>query len=602
MGKKLPSPNIPLSDSEQLQIVNICRQFKQSAVSHAKTKKDTMQTCYAYAKGRFVGNDLLPLPATKGAEKDNNKYRPQIFMPITRQQIKTIFSYLKLTLFPNDEDYFRVRAKRAEFVQFEEPLTEGLKYKFKEGLISEKLGACLLNAIWAGCFAALPTVKDDTVWEWQVLPEQIDPITGESLPAQYQALPVDLPPKADLEPLNPINFYIDPVAKDPDKAKWVYKTYKKSQEIKDSYLYFNKDKLESLESKAYDEHRPAEGLGLSGFNDLVSTFEDTEGNVLYDLYYFPYLKTDTQEYRNIMVGIVEDQLVVRFHPNMFPKGMSPVVFCGWMYDSDNPYSQGPVEDIKDIQKLVNILYNYMLETAARTGNRFAISPEADVNDIFGVAGGFIVTPNPSGDVVPLHGDFSELGVLQNMIGVAKAEAQITTGSQNPFQGSANVDFQKTATELQILQENSISVQREIVEHLAACGVQPILERLMYLCADLQYEPIKIPVEDNIQGRRFIEVDFGIVKSGEFVIELVGANPSQSKQAQVQSLSELLKLFSAGPELVFLAEPVIEKILQLQGLKDIRELINTLQERYQQMTQTQVQNEAIRSQANLGLGA
>lgn len=565
--------NVPISDAEQEAVKRACNSFKEAVRQHALQKKLKMRDCYAYSKSVFIGNDLPPVVSTNGDERSANKDRLKIFIPKIRQQVKTIYSYLKLVLFPNDDDYFRVRAKTAEGVLLEETLTEGLKYVFKEARITEKLGLAIQNMIVMSNAAVLPTIKDEIIYEWR-----IDPMTQ-----QYMAVKIDTPPMPDLEVLNPLHFYVDPDSRDMENAKWGYFGRKRKQEIIDSNLYFNKDdgRLKKLAKKlvndnTYEETRTRE------YTDLNSSFQDVEEHVDYDLYYFPFLKTDLAEYRNILVGIAGQELVVRFHPNVFPRGMNPAVFCGWMPDPQSPYGIGPVEDMMEIQRCVNFIYNYVIDVLSRIGNRFAIRHNVDLEHAFGAAASFFRCDNPRDDVVPITGDYAEPAALMNFIGTLSAELQQVAGAQNPFQGSSNIDFKKTATELQILQENSISVAREVAEHISVF-VQRTLLMEMYLCATHHKAPIQIRITDPATGKpQFVEVDFSVLQSGDYTIELTNINPSQSKQAQVETLTKLVELITANPMVMPIMQPVLEKIAQLQGLKDGPEMLRKIVEMVQGM--------------------
>ena len=590
-------------EAEQKEIVKIAVGFKKSAMSHAKSRKAEMKRCFGYIKGQFADGDLLPRPSSGGSDKDANTGRPQIFMPLSRQQYKQLKSQIRLTLFPNDEDFFRVRAKSNDpiapppppmfdpmtgmeipqppppkFTDFEDQLTEGLKYVFKEAHISEKIGKSLDNCIWAGCMATFPTIVDRTVPEWEL---------DMSIPG-YVKVNERSVSTLDIEIFNPIDFYIDPSANDTEYAKWVYLGRKKVQEIKDSRVYFNKEKLHTYAGKQVNFSNKEDGLSLHSLHGLNSTFEDAEDNLTYDLYYFPYLKTSTSEYRNMILGIAGDECLIRFHPNTTPNGENPVVFTDWDPEAENPYSQGPIEDIKDIQRNINIMENHKIETLARIGNRFAVSGDVDIENLFGIAGGVLIT-EPGQDVrsqvMALTGDYSEVAALTNDIGVLKAEAQIVSGANNPFQGASNIDFKKTATEINQLSENAISIMRDVIEHISG-GVARKLERCMYLVPEIYDKPITIPVDRPFGGREFLQVDFSLLKSGQYVIELVNINPSQSKQAQVETLTKLLELFTssnANPMALQVLEPLIVKIGELMGLKNIRDILDQIKERMNALT-------------------
>lgn len=609
-----PAPSYPqleITDNETTEILGVCREFKQSVINSASAKKDNLQTAMSYLKGKFVGGDLLPIPSTSGNEKDLNKSRPQIFIPVTRQQVKTIYSQLKMILFPNDEDYFRVRAKTAEGVEFEDTLTNGLKFIFKENDIPQKLAQEIYNVIWAGFFACFPTAQFDKAQEWQIVQGQpvidpetgvqlLDPITeeGQFYPDSYEEVIRDLPPKLTIDSFNPLNFYIDPTERDPERLKWVYCCDKKFIDIMDSPYYINKDELENY-VKESKENTGNDRKDTSNATDLNDTYTDKPGFIKYDFYYFPYLqlKESGRSFRNVFVGVAAENLLIRFHPNMLPGGLNPAVFQNWSASvPDDAYSQGVVEDLINLQKMINILYNYKMEQMARSGNRFAIRPNVDMTNFFGVAGGVMVTENPREDVVNVSADYSEMAALDNTIGVLKAEAQLLSGAQNPFQGASQIDYKKTATELQILQEGSISILREVATNVSI-GIKRVLERLMYIVADIYTEPVMIPNEDALGQKQFIPVQFAMLKSGQFNIDIISANPAQSKQAQVNSLKELLTfIVEQPPEVVEIVKPLLEKIGTLNGILDIGVQLDKMKERLDYARQ-----QAIQQQAGMGAG-
>lgn len=568
--------NIPISDAENDAIVAELQKFKLSARRYAREKKQTMRTCLDYIRSKLADGDLLPIPiSSEGSEKDANTNRPKVFIPIARQQYKQLVAQVKRSIIPNDHDFIRIRAKKAAGVPFEDGLTEVFKDYFKQTLISEKLGRFIDNMGWAGSAAVFPSIADDYNWVWT-----FDPIAQQYIPMRE-----DTPPSPDLEILRPIDFYIDPTSANPEKLKWVYTTEKKRQEIIDSNLYFNKDKLSEYTNKNVDRNRISD-ISDSLTSETQNTFEDIEPHVKYDLYYVPFFEVLGKEYRNMIVGIAEEKCVVRFHPNMFPKGLNPGIFCTWMDDPDNVYGTGPVEDMKDIQRLINIIWNYLIETLARIGNRFAIDATADTTNFFGVAGGLISTDGPPQQSVhAFTGDYVEIAQLLNVTGILKAEAQQVSNAQNPFQGSSAVDFKKTATEIQTLVEGALVVMRDVIEHVSAVGIQRVLNLLMYMMADLHKAPVEVRVDDPVTGEsQFITADLSVINNpeiGGFTIELVSINPAQSKQAQSEQLLKLLELVGTNPDMLFVAEPLITKIGELQGLKDIGETIQEIKAKIEQ---------------------
>lgn len=602
-------PVIQLDEQTQSGIVAKCNAFKTNVQQNGREKKDAMRRCYAYSKSKFYGDDLLPRPAVLGEERDINKNRSQIFIPVVRQQLKILFSFLKLTLFPNDEDFFRIRAKTDEvleseqeqyqqilemsiqtgmmppspndllrYTDVEEDLTEAVKYIFKKNKITEKFGEALWDACWSGIGVLSPTVERPIYWEWDIDPNE----------QAFMPRIIEGEPRINLDAWNPINFWMDPNARSGEPSKWGYFTIKKKQELMDAPYVLNKDQLVKLESKTINTNQAAGQLGaldLSSFNSLENTFTDVEDSVYYDVFYFPYLKLDDgREFRNMIFGVANSQVLVEAKPNLFPKGLPPVEMITWMNDKESPYGTGPAEDMADLQKLINIIYNYMVEQFARIGNRFITRPEVDMSQFWGIAGGIATAENPSTDVVAISGDYIETVHLSNMLGVLKAEANTVAGASNPFQGSSNVDFKKTATEIQLLQENSVSVSREIIEHVSV-GVQRVLDMLLHLIAEVYTEPIKIRVDGAQTGTRYVEVPMQLLRTGNFEIELVSTNPSQSKNAQVEGLLRFAEMAMKDPGALEVMEPLWQKIGALWGIKDANSLIGEIKERFERVQQS-----------------
>lgn len=597
--------NATITEEEQKEIVGICNRFKQGQKVFAQNKKQKMRDSYAYAKSMFIGNDLLPVPKGDGSDRDLQKDRPQIFIPKTREQVKTLYSQLKLTLFPNDEDYFRVRAQSNKPVMSKQPildplgqpmfgpdgkpmmapmiregqiltypmledeLTDGLKYLFKLALLTEKLGPFLQFLVEMGNGCCLPKMNKEKPMQWSL----------DQMAQQYQAEELDQLTLPDVEVWNPLNYYMDPNEKNPDKCKWGYFDRKKIQEMKDCPYYFNTDdgRLDKLASNSIQDVQESQ-IKVTDYSDLGSMFEDIEPSVNYDLFYFPFLKLRSgKEYRNMVVGVAGGELMVRWHPSLSPRGRNPVVHTTWMNDTQSPYGIGPVEDMMQLQKLVNMIYNHATETLARIGNRFGVKEGTEIDNLWGVAGGIMVTKgNPNDEIASLTGDYAEIAALMNFAGTLSAELQQVSGAQNPFQGSSNIDFKKTATELQILQENSISISREIIEHIAVMGIQRILELLMYLVAQEYTQPIEVRVDKPGSSKPvFKMVDFSPLLSGQYTIELVNVNPSQSKQAQVATLSQFIQLIASNPTILPVLQPVLEKIAMLEGLRDGPEMLQKI---------------------------
>lgn len=567
----LPSSNsgvpvIPVSDDLAIQIVAQCNKFKTAVITHAKSKKQTMRRCYAYWQSQFFGDDLLPRPYAEGQQNDNNQSRSELFMPITRELVKQLLAQLVLSICPNNEDYFRVRAEDQDGAPFENELTEGLKYVFRKSQIRRRIEKYLQCLAIFGNGVAYPTRQIENNWVWD-----IDIEAMQFVPSLSRTVSLDI------EVWNPLHFYIDPYAKRRERASWGYFSIRKVCDLIDDPAYINTNKIKDIGFTDVRDSQTNDPLDLSQFNDTLAQYQDIDKNVKFDQYYFPYLKLDNgKEFRNILVAVANETILVQLKPNMSRDGMNPVEFETWCDDIESPYGTGPVEDGSNLQQLINIKTNYKTEVMSRIGNRFIARENVDLSNFFGAAGGVAISENPREDMIAMTGEYIEIEALDNSIGVMKAEMETLMGTQDPFQGSSQVDYQKTATEINVLQANSIGTSRNIQEHISM-SIERIFTRLMYEVADLYKEPLKIRV-DSPMGTQYQKVDFSLLKQFKFVIELTGVNPAQSKEAQVESLTQLIQLLVQAPQAVMLLEPILEQIGDLQGIKDIDYLLDQLKQR------------------------
>lgn len=278
----MPNVNIikELSDAQVEELVSHCNQFKQAVKDHSADKRNIQRRCHAYFMGELQDGDLLPEPkygegGEYGAEAMAGTSRPQIFLPVTRSTAKTLYAQVKHALFPNDTDYFRVFGKTAQAAKLESDLTTAFKWLFKKSNLSEYLSENLINLIWSGFCASVPSVSLNEVSEWTVVD------------GQYNLQNVKMEPTLRVEACNPLDFYPDPVAKDINQARWVYCQQKNYQEMLDRPdTYSNVEDIERLvtnQGSARSAKRESED-GTAYSNNLQQTFQDTDDRVDYDLY------------------------------------------------------------------------------------------------------------------------------------------------------------------------------------------------------------------------------------------------------------------------------------------------------------------------------
>lgn len=561
--------SIQLTEDEQRDVVRQCMEFKINTRNHAYEKKLSMRRNYAYTENKFVGDDLLPVPDTSGSDRDVNSSRPQVFMPCMRELVKQLYAYIAMTLLPNDEDYFRIRAKYPTGVDIEDDLTDGFKFIFKKQRLSEQIKRFLYNGIWSGMMVAYPSFTIPISSEWG-----IHPTSG-----QFTSKEVEGEPVLKLNVWNPIHFYIEPVPC--NEPRWGYYAYRKKQDVLDSKFTMTDaiPKLKMMGNTTYRSSQETEGLPVDTFNQLNEIFIDDQENLKWDAFYWPYIKLNSgREFRNINIGIAEERCLAEFRPNMIFTD-SPAVYTTWMNEVDSPYGTGPCDDVQVIQRIINLLENYVIESLARNGNTWAVRKGCDISNLFGVVARVIQTPgDPREFIMNLAMSHEELEVILNHIGMLKAEMTMVFGASDPFTGASRVDHQITATQSNLLQETAISVNREATEHIGYTGVAKILDKCATILAHLYRDrgPVTVRTEGD-NGPEFKDVDLSLYLTGDFTIELMSTNASQSKQQQIGNLMQLVTALMQNPQGVFLAQPIIEKIAVLSGERDMPEILEKIKE-------------------------
>lgn len=615
--------SLKLTPDQEQELLKQCNTFKLNTLSHAKSRKLNQERNYAYFTNQFFGDDLLPLPSSDGDDRNANSYRPQVFIPVTCEQILQIYAYVCTKIFPNDEDFFRVVAKKEEYAVYEDDLTEALKYLFKKNKISEQIKRCILNSLWSGHFVAFPRFEIPEGWQW-LAPDPTNP--------DYKLQKTSLEPRLIVDEVNPIHLYLDPITT--TNPRWMTLGFKKRHEVLNSpfTIEASKKRVQNVGGSTQPlTSQYMEGIPVAVYNQVNSNFIDYEKWVTYDTFYFPYIELAGEAYPNVTVVMVENSIITEFRPNV-AFGESQLVQTPWRHQTESNYGYGPADDMQNMQIILNMLYNYMLEAISRNGNVWGIMEGVDLKNLFGSVARILVTPagvSPREAVMPIQASHEELVVIQNLIGVLKGEMVNIGGSQDPFQGAANIDFKKTATEIQVLQSNAVSRTNEGTEHIGINGVAPVLEKLAFLAAHLFQGPITVRIDNpkaapiipgqkpgpqDIQaaqaqqaamqgqpaqvptGPFFRQIDLSVLRSGEFTIELTGMNSAQSKAAESQLLMEMIQMIASNPQGAILAEGPMEKVAILNGFKEFPEVFDGFKQKFQALQQQQQMQAQMQMQA------
>jgi hypothetical protein len=618
---------IELSPADQQSLVNYCNTFKTNLIAHGKAKKNQDVEIFAALNNQFSDTTYL-MPARTievGTQKAVQSTLEPIFFPLILQLYLIGISVLMSSIISTDDDWFRVRAKTSQWVTSEtgvneDDYTEALKYYFREKNVTEKLKDFISTSLWSSSPCAYVGMLERPEYEYK--PVFSDPLSGGVVENPSEDMlpyltPMGVAPKwtqnkkkVFVEALNPLLLYIEPEVYDEDYCSWGYFAYKKRRDLLDDPYCQNKDSIEAFSEEGTGISTQASGVysQFQAIKGLSANFTSKDGQMRHDMYYFPYVRAGVTELRNVTVCVCEERILTHILPNFLPGGKNPLVFGTIEPGVDKPYNNAPLANALPYQRQINRMENYMMEVMARIGNLFNVREGTDISQLFGAAGGILFSDNPGQDVVPLTGDFSEVANLRNQIGVYKMEAQAAAGIFQPFQGSSDVDEKKTATEINISSNQQMGIMDERADRMGS-HVRRIMERVLFYLPQISDAVMSIPVVDQETGQTsYKDVDLSYLTSDNYTIELVSISPAQSKNAQAQFLTQLAMQLGSNPEaLMSGVAPLIQKIGELNGIKDIKTLLQQVKEgnevylQFEQFREQLALQRQLEAEAGMGAG-
>jgi hypothetical protein len=618
---------IQLNDAQQFALVSHCQEFKQSLISHAGgIKQKDIETFASLNNQYFDGADYLcPQPSIQNDTKGATKRADPIFFPLTSQLYKIYCSVMLPAIISTDDEWFRVRSKTAEYVTNpltgvnEDDYTEALRYLFRSKNITEKIKDFISTFAWSSSPCCYVYLEETPVWEYQYVYEDtatgqvVEDLDENTVQAGLQMGAIrqaGMAPKLKgnkkqicVKTLKPLQLYIEPDVYDEDNCGWGHFGYKKRRELLDDPYCLNKDEIKRYGAEGTGTNSQDNG-GVQAQAEQIkgqqSSFTSKDGQFKFDMYYFPYVLADDLELRNVTVCVAEGRILTHVIPNLLPNGMNPLVFGTISPGVDKPYNSPPLADAQPYQRLLNIQRNYQKDVMARIGNIYAVREQADISQLFGATCGIVLTENPREDIVPLTGDYSEVAAMANQIGVDKMEAQASAGIHQPFQGSSAIDEKKTATEINITARQQMGIMDEWADRTGT-QVLRVLDRVKHYLAEISESVINVPVQNAQTAEiEYKQVDLSGLKGDNYTIELISISPAQSKNAQAQFLTQVAAQLGGAPEVIPVVAPLVQKIGELNGIKDIKTLLQQMQEasgylqQFEQFREQQAMAEAIAS--------
>lgn len=385
--------------------------------------------------------------------------------------------------------------------------------------------------------------------------------------------------------LNLLNTYIEPAkANDnPDTLQVLYIDDRKTQELVDNPNFINRDKLKKGEELIGKKSISESDNTKSGSTDTDKAAILSEPCVEFKQVYFDHFRfKDGVVLRNFIVSIANDDILLECRPNISYTEINGrkitqnpfIIFCYTRSFGDN-IGGSPGYDSIELSRIRNILYNYALDTLARSGNKYGIDSSIDVKTLGSAATLFQVDlGDPKYQALGIN-SVNQL-VMQLPSNQAEAVAafnaseslksvmqQLSNTSQSYFQDNPQV----TATLTKTLANQAMGIMRVAIQNIAKTFCKAYL-RISEDCIQRGVKVDNVAVVNSKNGeRKFETIDFGMFKDKKFVPVINSLNPALTKAVLAQTLQEILVELAKSPN------PELHAIANEPEM--FRELVNSL---------------------------
>jgi hypothetical protein len=584
---------ISLSAEATASLVSQCLNFKEGVKNAAiSIKANDIETLRAI-KNEFGENRSSYLIGTQGTSEKAGKQAEPVFFPLTSTVYNTALANLLGSLIASDTNWFRVRATTAEGAALEDDYTEAVKAVFQRDDVTQRIKDFASLFLWSSAPCARVYLKKRHLYEqqavyqladWQQLIEQK---AFQDLPPDMQAMcqQVGFQPKLIedkdeicIEIPNPDGLYLEAEVNSRKDQAWVYIGRRKKRELLNDSLLL-KSAVGAVMAMTGEDNPSQSGSTGQNPADIVDNLGQAQTGydlkVNFDTYYFPFISAGNVPLHNVTICVANDSVVTHILFNTLPNGDNPLI-VGKLQAGIETYSLPPLRAIQPHQRLINKIFNFIIDEVSRSSRLLAISSNADITQFFGQSGGMIITDNPGRDVQPIEMPFNHEQLLMSIIAMIQQYSEATTGIAQPQRNDSESIVNKTATEIDASMSQMMGVVKEMTETVGHY-VLKLLQQVLYYLPKIKDAEIEVPVINSETGQTdYKMVDLTGLAQG-YQIELTTINPDQSKNAQVQLLTQMIQLVGSNPDILLTAGPLVEKVLSLSGMKDSKLQVQQLKE-------------------------
>lgn len=505
--------------------------------------------------------------------EDNRKWRSKIYIPLCYEAVTNIYSNLKRSLFPTDSSFFAVDATTEDASYHTNVIKSWLLHQLDEMNFITKFGKFLKQLVVIGNSAAVIYWKTVSrkVREKVVIPEldENGVQIGEKTTMQLvERVVYDGP---EFETINMLDVVFDPAALNWEDGMVIHRVYRTFDQIKANPVYKNIDGLRNPTEITKDRY----------LNDSETAFNfgdsmDKKSSLIKLYSAYGDFKVGDEIYYDHIAVVANDEYLIRFEPNPYPA--KPFIFCVYESIPNEVYGTGAIEPGLGIQYLVNTFSNQKADVLSLLINgmwAYVDDGIIDPEEIVAKPGALIPVKDVA-NIRPLVPD-TNVVLSYNEISQLKAEFQEITGATKYFTGGPNLDFSKTATEINALQNAGIMRFSEVIQNIEINALARVV-KLVFLYNGL-FNTLAGEVNADVDGYQNFIKNAQEMLNSNYRFRIIGSNSTISKEIKLSKLTEFLKMITGNPTFASQINvmALVKQLYRELGFKDENLIFNNQQQ-------------------------
>lgn len=552
-----------LSPAEQTSFASGIQELFTSWKQQRQGLEKTWECCWqAYLANTAEDADTTPLLNKTYYTPTEQSKVAGLNRPLVFQSVEALHANIMATLFPPNGKFFTVVGKTETDHQLAKPMLEDImQNKLETAGFQEAFSLYLKQLLICGTsILSVPWKKETQLTEtWQPI-KKLGMTVGYE-PLTTETVVYDAP---EFEVLNMKHVYLDPQAKNPQRATLIHQLEKTLAELEQQGWYSNlstvQEQLRQLREQLQNSYTATTPLQAEKI-----TLLECWGDFQFD---------GTVYHNHVATVISETNTLIRLEPIGYRNGEKPFIVGTLTPIPHQLYGLGAVERSLGLQNAINLLTNQKLDAL-----NLSIHPPFTYliqDDLFdpthlSTKPGALIPVKDHNTLRPLPMPNSNLPLAYEEIQDLKQEILETTGSLRLMTNTnqATIGGNPTATEINAYLQSGERKYSQLLSHLEQTSVEPLLNKVFAHLQQFWQEP---------ETLRFIQPDGSVlfkpvqpkhIKRLQVFFKMMGSRGFLQTQQELNNMLFFIKILQSLPQVgrvinfVELAKTIYNKI----GLKD-----------------------------------